>query len=574
MTDPDTGESTPIKVLYVDDSVFDRELVRYALEREHGGFRVVEASSREEFELCLTEADFDIVLSDFETRGFNGQDVIDIVRERYPNLPVVIVTSAGSEQQAVAAMKRGAADYVIKTSDQLMRLPDIALAALERSRLQEAHLKAEDAQRFLVQASAVLASSLDYEGTLRKLVHLAVPGLSDFCTIQVVDEKIMGGVMVAVRGETGEKVTQETWRPWRPGLEWHETLKQVLRSDAPRLTSEIPEPLLPVIANSAAQMDLLKRLQLASIIMVPVVARHRLVGLLILGRSPSSEPYSFDDLTLAAELAGRVALAVDNARLYRDAQEAIRARDEFLAMAAHELKTPVTSLKGFAQLAVRLINKADNPDLSQIRQAMQVIDQQSDKLTNLMQSLLDVSRIESNRLAVDLKVGDVSSIVRDAVEKLAVTSGRHNILVQAPSSAPALVDSVRLEQVITNLIDNAIKFSPDDKPIEVDVLTPASDTVQLSVRDYGIGIPPEQQKMIFERFYQAHGNGSRGGMGLGLFICKHIVDIHGGTLRVESADGGGTRFSVTLPVGIQTGTSPSPGAGVEEVPATRILAQQ
>ncbi len=551
MTTPENGEVATVRVLYVDDSVFDRELVRDSLEKEHGGFLVTEASSREEFEARLAEADYDVVLSDFETRGFVGQDVIEIVRETYPNLPVVIVASTGSEQEAVQAMKRGAADYVIKTSEQIQRLPGILLSALERRRLQEAHLKAEDAQRFLVEASAVLASSLEYESTLRRLVRLAVPNLADLCAIQVVDEKSTGGVMMASLDPGGVRLAHESWRPWRPGLDWQELLKHVLRGGAPQVFSTLPDGLLSIVAGNKPQLDLLKQLEFSSVIVVPVVARHRLMGLLLLGRFQPAAPYGPDDVTLAAELGGRVALAVDNARLYRDAQEAIKVRDQFLAMAAHELKTPVTSLKGFAQLAARMIEKGTINDLSQIREAMQVINQQSDKLNTLIQRLLDISRIESNRLAIDLKTSDVAIVVREAVEKMSVGSGGRVIDVRCPPAVPALVDPLRLEQVLVNLLDNAVKFSPEDKPIEVDVDMPAGDTVQVSVRDYGIGISPDHQQKIFDRFYQAHGDGAMGGMGLGLFICKHIVDLHGGTLRVESPEGGGTRFSVTLPIGIR-----------------------
>ncbi|HEX9015092.1 MAG TPA: response regulator, partial [Chloroflexota bacterium] len=478
----------PVRILYVDDSLFDRELVRDSLVLEHGGFLVVEASSRGEFESLLASESFDLVLSDFHVRGFGGLDVIEMVRQRDPNIPVIIVTGTGSEQEAVEAMKLGAADYVLKTPDHILRLPRTIFSALERRRLREEHIRAEVAQRFMVEASAVLASSLDYESTLGRLVHLAAPGLADFCLIHVVDDKVVGGVMTASLDATGQKATHESWRRRGPTSDWQGVVRSAVGGEFPVILQSIPEQLLPLVAHSTDQLSLLKSLALQSVILAPLLAPSRRMGLLVLGRLGAGNPFLPDDLTLASELAGRIALAVDNACLYRDAQDAIRVRDEFLAIAAHELKTPITSLKGFAQLTSRLIEKDGQVDVSQVRQAMNVINQQSDKLNHMMSRLLDISRIESRRLSLELTVVDLTQVAREVVEKIRVSSGR-TVAFEAPESVPGLMDAIRLEQVLTNLLDNAVKYSPDTAPIEVQLSVPSPDSVCVSVRDHGVGIP-------------------------------------------------------------------------------------
>lgn len=554
-----------VRILYVDDSLFDRELVRDSLVMEHGGFQITEASSRAEFESALAREQFDLVLSDFHVRGFGGLDVIEIVRQRDPNVPVIIVTGTGSEQEAVEAMKLGAADYVLKTPDHILRLPRTIFAALERRRLREEHVRADVAQRFMVEAGAVLASSLDYEVTLGRLVHLAVPGIADFCAIHVADDKIVGGVMTASLDSAGEKSTHESWRRRRPAADWQEVLRSAIGGAYPVILPTIPERLLPMVAHSTEQLTLLKSLELRSVMVVPLVAPGRQLGMLLMGRLGRSNAFLPDDLTVASELAGRIALAVDNACLYRDAQDAIRVRDEFLAIAAHELKTPITSLKGFAQLTSRLIDKGEEIDMAQIRQAMNVINQQADKLNHMMSRLLDISRIESRRLSLELTVVDLAQIAREVVEKIGVSSGR-TVLLDAPESAPGLMDGIRLEQVLTNLLDNAVKYSPESEPVEVQVSLPSPDSVRVAVRDHGVGIPPERRQRVFDRFYQAHGDGALGGMGLGLYISRHIVEMHGGIITVDCPEDGGSRFTVSLPAGLQQGIQTG-RSGVETIAA-------
>jgi signal transduction histidine kinase len=245
-------------------------------------------------------------------------------------------------------------------------------------------------------------------------------------------------------------------------------------------------------------------------------------------------------------------LAIANARLRAEIAERKRAealRDEFLSVAAHELKTPLTSLRGFAQLLIRQLDRDVVPDPVRMRQALSAIDQQSAKLARLVGQLLDVSRIDAGKLVLDRKVADMVGLVQDVVTDARVNTFRHDFVVRAPSAALALVDPLRLEQVMRNLVDNAIKYSPDGGPIEIEVSKDRISGVRVSVTDRGLGVPRKARPHIFERFHQAHAEHRLGGMGLGLYISRQIAELHAGRLEAEFPRAGGTRMVLTVPVG-------------------------
>jgi signal transduction histidine kinase len=267
--------------------------------------------------------------------------------------------------------------------------------------------------------------------------------------------------------------------------------------------------------------------------------------------------YEPADLALAEDLARRAALAVDNARLYREAREAIRAREEFLTVAAHELKTPLTSLRGFSQLTIRQLDRDDRPDPRRVRHALQRVEEQSGRLSRLVSQLLDVSTMEDGGLVLERSPTDLVGLVRGVVAAAQARTGRHTLTVHAPSEVLARVDPLRLSQVVTNLVDNAIKFSPNGGPIDVEISTSPRSTARVAVTDRGIGIKAKDRERVFERFPPTRVGDHAAGMGLGLWISRRIVDLHGGRIAVETPAGGGTRLVVSLP----TGLPPRPSGG-------------
>jgi signal transduction histidine kinase len=255
----------------------------------------------------------------------------------------------------------------------------------------------------------------------------------------------------------------------------------------------------------------------------------------------------------------RIALLREQAARVQ-AEEALRLHDEFLAVAAHELKTPITSVLAAAQLITRQVDKGTLLDPARLKDRLQTIDRQAGKLGHLIAQLVDIGRLEAGKLRLDRTETDLTGLVEGVAGVLQAQTTRHALAVRASGRVRALLDPLRMEQVVTNLLDNAIRFSPGGGSIEVEVATPDDDTVRLAVSDPGIGIPPDRRARIFERFYQAHADDHRSGMGLGLYISRQIVELHGGHIAAEFPPQGGTRFVVTLPTGRLAGRAPAEAA--------------
>ncbi len=234
------------------------------------------------------------------------------------------------------------------------------------------------------------------------------------------------------------------------------------------------------------------------------------------------------------------------------AQAVVQAQDEFLAVAAHELKTPMSGAKLAAQMLLRRLSKQQAVEPDQLVRALQTIDWQINRLAGLVTQLLETTRLNADRLILNHARTDVAALVRAAVEQVQQGTELHTVaLIADADPAGALwadVDAGRVEQVVANLLDNALKFSPDGGRIEVQLSQATPDLLRLTVRDQGIGVPEEHRPRLFERFYQAHADTHQSGLGLGLYISREIVVRHGGEISAEYPPEGGTCMVVTLPV--------------------------
>jgi signal transduction histidine kinase len=240
--------------------------------------------------------------------------------------------------------------------------------------------------------------------------------------------------------------------------------------------------------------------------------------------------------------------ALDAERAARqEAEEALRARDEFVSVAAHELKTPLTSLMGRAQLAVKRLQD-DEVSPEQVQGLMESVVTQSKKLSRLISQLLDVSRLKGGKLSIDRQQVDLVKLLHESVHSVHVSHDGHFVSISAPERMMAEIDPIRLEQVIVNLLNNAIKYSPAESKVLISLDWPNNNTIELTVEDEGPGIPVAERERIFERFYQGGHGGPSSGMGLGLYICREIIQLHGGDVLAEFPDCGGTRFIVRLPL--------------------------
>lgn len=429
--------------------------------------------------------------------------------------------------------------------------------AFERGRLYEAEQiarkQAEAAQRrmaFLAEASAVLVSSLDYEPTLDRLAHLVIPTLGDACIIDIVaSETTIPQVMVAHVDPAREALLRNLRLRYPLGLRPLYADSALARAEYPELISDMTDISIEQMAEDDEHLHLLRELNFTSAIGMPLSANGRTLGMISFGICGTERRYHEDDLSLAEELARRAALAIDNARLYRDVHEAVGLRDVFLSVASHELKTPLTSLYGQAQLLER---RATRDNLLQDRdlRTVQVIIEQARRLNKLIAALLDISRIQMGQLSIERAPVDLGRLAQRVVEDMRPTRPRHTITVEVPNE-PLFVegDALRLEQVLQNLIDNATKYSPHGGPVDVCV-EQKDGFAYLLVSDKGIGIPEAAQPQLFQRFYRASNADHRNisGMGVGLYVVKEIISLHDGTVGVTSTEGVGSTFAVCLPL--------------------------
>jgi PAS domain S-box-containing protein len=409
------------------------------------------------------------------------------------------------------------------------------------------HLKqAEIRQRFLASASEALLSSLDYQSTLAEVARLAVDEYADWCTVEAADEK--GNVLESVGLAHVDPGKLELLQRLRtatvadPGS----ALRQSIVTGTAEVAGQLSDGGARNWGGGDQGPSLLSELGARSAMVAPVGARDLSLGAITFGRGPERSPFDDGDLNMASDLAHRVAFAIENARLYNEAQAAVRARDEFLSIASHELRTPLTPLEIGLQRLLRP-RDGDGWPAERVRPALERCERQVRRLEVLIDNLLDVSRISSGRLTLQPEDVDLAEVVRDVATRFADQISASGSKLDLVVSGPVIGhwDRSRLEQVITNLLTNAIKYGRG-RPIEASCEgTPTHGRV--SIRDHGIGIDPDQISRIFGRFERAVSARSYGGLGLGLYIARQIVDAHGGQIEVESRPDEGSLFTIELP---------------------------
>lgn len=423
----------------------------------------------------------------------------------------------------------------------------------ERGRAEVARAHAEEIGRrasFLAEASRVLAASLDFEATLRSVARVAIPYLADYVLVDVLEAPGRLRRLAAAHTDPAIEERLAAERPPAPiAAAVGGALAGVIARGEPTLVRDVSEEWLLARGRDAEHLGAGAGAAPTSLMLVPLRARGRTLGVVSFARLDGTRRYTLADLALAEDPAQRAALAADNARLYHEAQDASRAKDEFLAVLSHELRTPLTPVLGW----VRMLRAGTlAPEATQ--RALDTVERNTRLQAQLVEDLLDVSRIIVGKLSLDLRPIALAPIVETVMENTAAAAAAKSIVMTQrvePDLPRVEGDANRLHQVLANLVSNAVKFTPPGGRVDI-ALRRAGESVRLTVSDTGDGLAPDVAPYIFDRFRQADSTLTRehGGLGLGLSIVHHIVERHGGSVTASSEGlGRGTTFSVTLPIG-------------------------
>jgi signal transduction histidine kinase len=499
----------PIRVLYVDDNIYDRELVRDALEREHSGYLLFEATTRAEFEARLQGESWDLVLSDFNILGFDGLQIIESVLTTCPNVPVIIVTGTGSEEIAAESIRRGASDYVIKSPQHLRHLPITIQHVLERRAAQEA----------LIRSRAMMA-----------------------------------------RAERIAHVGSWTWDVPTDRIEWSEELFCLFGRDpalgAPSLAEygQFFPPEDAARERRAIEAALAEgtpyELELR-VIRADGEVRHCL-ALGYAETDPAGKAIhlhgAFQDITerkrleeIEREYAARLEETVrERTEELRDAQEKL-VRQERLAVlgqlaggVGHELRNPL----GIISNAVYYLRLLLEGKEAQVAEYLEIIENETRNAEQIIADLLDYARA-SRGVSEPVAAAD---LVQQVLERNPVPVGVTLSVHIDPDLPPAHADRHQMERVLGNLLVNAYQAMPEGGALEISA-GKCDQQIAITVTDAGMGIPPDDLSQIFEPLFTTKARG----IGLGLAICKNLVEANGGWIEVQSTPEEGSTFAVYLP---------------------------
>jgi PAS domain S-box-containing protein len=433
---------------------------------------------------------------------------------------------------------------LISTFEQPGRLPGF-LASVHDITERKA---AERTARFLAEAGEILGRSLEYEDTLRAISALVVPRFADWCFIDLMEAD--GGfrrIAVAHPPQLeAEAIARRLQRSYAPKSAPYGVSHAFARGTS-HLMNDVADDVLIAVSRDDEHRDALLSMGIRCFVSVPLTSRGATFGVMTFLGTGGRSRFDAADVALAEELARRAALAVDNARMYGSAQEANRAKDEFLANLSHELRTPMTAIIGWAHLL-----QLGGLEPEQVSLGLQTIRQSGEAQAKLIDELLDVSRIVTGKLHLNVTTVRLADIASGAIAAIrpAADAKRHRLEVDiGAKDTMVLGDASRLQQVFWNLLSNAVKFTPPGGVVRVRLADRDAENVVLTVEDTGDGIPAEFLPLVFERFRQA-ATGARGrtGLGLGLAIAKELVEMHGGSIAAMSpGTGRGSTFTVRLP---------------------------
>ncbi|CAM4313011.1 PAS domain S-box protein [Corallococcus sp. ZKHCc1 1396] len=402
--------------------------------------------------------------------------------------------------------------------------------------------RSERMQELLAEAGRVFHQSLDPDLTVAELARLLVPEVADGCILYLLTPagELRPRAVTHVRPEREESLW-ESLRRFPPRVGMPPAIWSVMRSGRSRLDENVAIGDLADSAESPEHRVLIERIGIGSSLVVPLRAGSQTLGVFVLMTARGHRSFTQTDRVLVEELAGRAALALDNTRLLREAREAV----ELIAVTAHDLGNPLQAL----QLLLNKVQRAQASGQEEgVRQGLVAAHGQAQRLGQLLHDLLDLSRLSSGKRLLDAAPMDLGELAREVVDRFAESAAQAGceITLEVEGGQVGQWDRIRLDRVVTNLISNALKFGRGH-PVWVRVSALDAEHARLTVRDEGVGIAPEAQRRVFERFERELSAKAEAGYGLGLYIVRQLVEAHGGTIRLESVPGQGATFTVDLP---------------------------
>lgn len=543
-----------IKTLLLEDDRADIELARAMLSNAGLPMEFTAVDSKEAFHAALDDGPYDLILADYLLPSFDGLSALKLAKERTPDTPFIIVSAFLGEERAIDTLKSGATDYVLK--QRLERLVPAVQRALkevrerrereeaqrERERLLERERHLAQRLRGLTEASLAIASALSLDEVLQLITDQAREVVGAHVGMTALP---LGGNWADASISISLSDKYAGWRDVkvRPDGSGIESLV-CCTNETVRLSEEETRR---AESDRGAPSEGEKRLPMRGWLAAPLVEREgKNIGLIELSDKYEGE-FTDEDEAVLIQLAHMASAAVQNARLYREAQEANKAKDDFIATLSHELRTPMTAILGWVQL----LRYTDNNE-EYVSAAIEMIENSTRVQARIIEDLMDVSRIIAGKLHLEFGAIELEPLVRAAEQNFAATLQERNLTYETDiESEPLSVwgDGTRLQQVVWNLLSNAIKFTPDGGKVSLS-LRRDGDRAIIRVSDTGAGISPDFIDHVFERFRQAGDQSHHtAGLGLGLAIVRHLVEGHNGTVEVESEGlGKGATFTVSLPL--------------------------
>lgn len=534
-----------MKILLVEDNPGDARLLREALGEVRGNdFELVHVERFAEALRCLAEKSFDLILLDLSLPDRQGLDMIASIRGEAAGVPIVVLTGLDDEESSLKALRQGAQDYLVKGQVDGRLLARAMRYAVERKRAEE------EIQRHLKRITALREINLAMTSTLDLRAVLDV--LMEKIDVLLHSPSILVWLL---NRESGMWERAACWN-----LDERDWKERKLKS-LPHLVQQAIDSKAPVVASNAQtdprtlDAEFYRRHGLVSYLGVPLVAKGEVLGVVAF-LTREEHLFTKEEVEFLSMLAGQAAIAIQNAQLYEqtkkqavELEKASKMQADFTVMIAHDLRSPLLSVMSVATM---MQDGLFGPINEEQWKWLAKVEASSQNLVDLVSDFLDLSKLEAGHIDLLREEIDLKPLIENALENYLLLSRGKNISITGridPNLPRIHADSRRLDQVLSNLLSNAIKFTGEGGKIEIVACPEDHVGVKVQVVDTGVGIPAQEIGSLFAKYRQTTSGKSskQKGTGLGLVICKMIVEAHRGEIWVESEEGKGTTFAFTIP---------------------------